>query len=288
MTAIAGRTGSTLPAVSLLVCTYDQARELELVLAGLERQTWTDFDLWICDDGSGPETQAVISAARDRLRIPVTHVWHEHRGFRRAAILNAGLRRARGRLIVFIDGDCIPHRHFLRDHAEAWEPGRFLAGRRVNLGAGVSRQLTPSDIRNGMLDRPRAALIASAISGGTRNLHRAFRLGSPLLRRLLRRERPAGILGSNFSVARADLERVNGYDEAFEGYGHEDTELEIRLTRLGLRSRALRSVALQFHLWHPKRFTAIPNAARMEEALRSDRLRCERGLADSRLAPRDS
>lgn len=269
------------PAVSLLVCTYEQPRELALALAGLERQTWRDWDLWICDDGSGRDTTGVVEElwAGGRLPVPIHHVRHEHRGFRRASILNAALRRASGRLIVFMDGDCIPHHEFLRDHVESWEPGRYLAGRRVNLGEALSRSLTVEDVRQGFFDRPRWRLLRSVLSGETRHGHRAARIGSPRIRRLLWRSGKAGLVGSNFSVARDDLVAINGFDEAFEGYGFEDTELELRLERRRLVPRALRSIALQFHLWHPRRMDATANAQRMALAVRSTRTRCTLGIA---------
>lgn len=267
------------PAASLLICTYDQARELELSLAGVARQRATDFDVWICDDGSGLPTRRVVEAYSATAAVPVHHVWQEHRGFRRASILNAALRQATGRLLIFMDGDCIPHRYFVSDHLASWRPGVYLAGRRVNLGEAISGRLRVTDIQRGVFDRPAARLLWSSLSGGTRHWHRTIRIGPAWLRRLLGRAGTAGIVGSNFSLAREDMLAVNGYDEAFEGYGHEDTELELRLAALGLRSLALRSVALQFHLWHPRRVTAIPNAERMRRAsTRSDRVRCARGI----------
>ncbi len=266
------------PAVSVLVCTYEQPRELALVLAGLANQSWTDFDCWVCDDGSGPATAAVIDAARDRFAVPFHHVRHGHRGFRRAAVLNLGLRQARGRHVVFLDGDCVPHRDFVRDHAEQAAPGTYLIGRRVNLGPGLSARLTEEDVRRGWFDRPRAALLWSALTGGTRGLRRAIRIRSPRLRRAITPGAGRGLMGSNFSVARDDLWAVNGYDEGFEGYGHEDTELELRLRRLGLRPVYLKGLALQFHLWHPPRANVAANVARKTAAESVTAVRCRDGL----------
>jgi glycosyltransferase involved in cell wall biosynthesis len=262
----------------VLICTYEQPRELALALAGFERQSRPDFEMVICDDGSGPATAEVIAEAQRRAPVPLRHVRHEHQGFRRAAILNAGLRGARGRLVIFVDGDCIPDRHFVRDHVEAWSPGTYLTGRRVDLGEGLSQRLTPDQVRAGFFDRALLRLAASALAGGTRHYHRALRIGPPWLRRLARPGPRPGIQGSNFSVAREDMVTINGYDEAFEGYGHEDTELEIRLRCLGLRATPLKHIALQYHLWHPRRFTAPANVERMARALQVDRMRCARGM----------
>ena len=41
--------------------------------------------------------------------------------------------------------------------------------------------------------------------------------------------------GYLFGVARADFERVNGYDMRYEGWGEEDVDIAVRLGRIGLR-----------------------------------------------------
>src|SRR5919112_1001634 len=47
--------------LSVVVTTYNNPRGLELVFAGLQRQSRQDFELLIADDGSGPETATLIS-----------------------------------------------------------------------------------------------------------------------------------------------------------------------------------------------------------------------------------
>src|SRR6476661_9030543 len=47
--------GSDAPAISLVVAVHQRPALLELVLASLEVQTFTDFEVLIADDGSGSE-----------------------------------------------------------------------------------------------------------------------------------------------------------------------------------------------------------------------------------------
>lgn len=266
------------PAASLMVSTHEQPRQLHLVLTGLSRQSLRDFEIWVCDDGSGPETRAVVEDFRRRGPMQVTHVWQPHDGFRKSRILNQGIRDSTAPLVVFLDGDCVPHQDFIRDHVREWEAGTYLTGRRVELGRDFSAALTPDDVARGRLDRPGLGLWWSALAGGTRWVHRSVRLSSLPVRRLLGRRAPRGLMGSNWSVARADLITVNGYDEAFEGYGYEDVELEVRLRRAGLRPKPLRWLGLQFHLWHEKRADTAHNRNRYLTALASTAVRCEQGL----------
>jgi hypothetical protein len=49
--------------------------------------------------------------------------------------------------------------------------------------------------------------------------------------------------------------RINGFNNAFEGWGYEDSELEARLVAAGVKSKALRGRGALFHLHHPVNFT---------------------------------
>jgi glycosyltransferase involved in cell wall biosynthesis len=267
-----------MPRASLFLSTYEAPGPLALVCAGLERQSERDLEVLVCDDGSGPETGRVIEEFRARAAFPVFHLRQEHRGFRKCRILNEAARKAAGSVLIFLDGDCVPHRHFVRDHLEQQEAGRYLAGRRVELGERLSAWLTPERVRAGFFDRPRWPLLSSALRGESQAVNRSFRVSSARLRRLFRMDRVVDLKGCNYSVARVSLEAINGFDEEYEGYGREDTDVELRLRNLGLAIKSLKGVALQFHLWHPRREFTPANEERLAELARSGRIRCRLGL----------
>ena len=254
-------------------------RHLELVCAALERQSEKDFEVLFCDDGSGDETRRIIEEFKALSGIPVRHVWQEHQGFRKCRILNQAAREAQGQIYIFLDGDCVPHRHFIRDHLELQESGRYLAGRRVELGRALSEKLTPRLIRKGYFDWPHPSLVASALRGDTEFFNRSIRWPWAAVRTRLGMDRIADLKGCNYSIPREALEAINGFDEQYEGYGREDTDVELRLQNLGLRIKSLKGVALQFHVWHPRREFTPGNDQRLEELKRSGRVRCEKGLA---------
>ena len=272
---------------SLLVSTYEMPEHLKLVAAALARQSATDFEIFFCDDGSSEPTRAVIEQFKAQSKIPVTHVWQEHRGFRKCKILNSAVRQAQGEVLIFLDGDCVPHREYVRDHLAEQEAGYYLAGRRVELGTTLSEKLTPERVTQGFFDWPHPELIRSAlIKGETEFLNRSFRIPSPLLRRAFKMNRVADLKGCNYSVPKSALVALNGFDEAYEGYGREDTDIEIRLQHFGLKIKSLKGLALQFHVWHPRREFTPQNDQRLEELKKSGRIRCERGLEDLSKLPR--
>src|SRR5689334_12242567 len=102
--------------VSLIISTYNRPDALAKVLAGIELQTHSPGEILIADDGSADPTRNLIEKWRNELRVPVTHIWHPHEGFRKTIILNQAIRAAQGDYIVFLDGDCVPHARFIADH----------------------------------------------------------------------------------------------------------------------------------------------------------------------------
>ena len=89
----------------------------------------------------------------------------------------------------------------------------------------------------------------------------------------------------NLAVARRDLDRVDGFDASFNGWGLEDSDLAVRLIHAGVWRKDGRFATGVFHLWHPENDRAglAGNQARLDDVIRGDRVRALRGL--STLAP---
>lgn len=270
---------SSKPVATLILATYEMPKHLELVLAGIERQSTKNFEIIICDDGSGAETKILIEKFKKVSPVPVTHLWQEHQGFRKCRILNQAIRNSQGNVLIFLDGDCIPHRHFIADHLNHQADGYYLAGRRMDLGPHLSHLLTPQKIRIGFFDFPRFSLIQSVLKKETTHLNRSIRVPWNWLRTLLRMNRIVDLKGCNFSVSKTAMESINGFDEEYEGYGREDTDVELRLKNNGLKIKSLKGLALQFHVWHPRREFTVANDKRLEEVEITKRIRCARGLS---------
>jgi glycosyltransferase involved in cell wall biosynthesis len=275
------------PSLSLVIAVYDKAEDLRFVLAGCARQSFTDFEVIIADDGSGPDVKHVISEAQQSYTFPIIHLWHEDRGWRKNTMLNNGIRAARGEHIVFIDGDCIPGRHFLLDHWNEREPGKLLLGRRVETSERWSKMLTIERIRNGDFERFSWSDFADLIKRNSLRIEDGVRLTSPLLRRLLLRN-VRGMLGSNFSAAKNDLEAVNGFDELYDGPGcGEDSDIQFRLSLIGITGKSLRNLAIQYHIYHPPTKTSQACWDRFQMVKISREPRCEVGLKTTKKARLD-
>ena len=233
------------PALSLVVAVYRHPEFLERVFASLGNQTFTDFEVAIADDGSGPEIERVVRAWQGRFRRPILHVRHEDEGFRKTLIVNRAVAAASGGYVVFIDGDCILHHRFLERHHRRRRPRQVLSGRRVMLDAVLTRRLTLEDVATRRIEKP-SFWRGHVRPGEWRNgIYLPFLYGA-------RGGFSAHyeILGSNFSLFRGDLLEVNGYDERITGRGMEDVNLKRRLLNAGMVVRCISQEALQYHCHH--------------------------------------
>lgn len=256
--------------VSVIISTYNHQRPLELSLAGFARQSRMPGELLVADDGSGPDTVALVRRLLPQLACRTRHVWHEDRGFRKNAILNRALAAATGDYIILTDADCVPHRRFVEDHAALAERGFWVQGRRSYLDDVASRSLAPGQ---------RVPSMRLLLAGRLRGMAKAFRLPLPVIRRNMGQR---GIIGCNMAVWRNDLLAVNGWDEAYEGWGiGEDSDLGSRLYHLGRARKFVYGRAIQYHLEHPilSRDQLPKNEARFRETLRLRKVRCEQGVS---------
>ena len=234
--------------VSVIVTTYNSPRALGLVLAGLSRQTYAPYEVIIADDGSGPETRAVIDAWAPRWPFgPLRHVWQPDEGFRKCTILNRAIAAARGTYLMFFDGDCVAPAHCLAAHVARAERNRFVCGGKVMLSARFTAALTEAAVLRGDLERFGRWWFEV---GRPRRL---FAGRIPLLRDLLDRnlKGPLSWRGENSSTFADHVRAVCGFDERFT-YGFEDADFGHRLRAAGIAPRSLRYTAPVYHLDHAR------------------------------------
>ena len=264
--------------ISVVVSTYNRPDALGACLRSLARQTDKNFEIVVADDGSGPVSREAIGAWKAKRGVPLTHVWQEDRGFRLAEIRNRAIAASAGEYLVFLDGDCIAPTGFVAAHRALAEPGCFVAGNRALL----SRNLTEQILANG-LEPERWSLASWALRRVRGDINRLPPLISlplgPLRKRLATEWE--GVRGGNFAFHRSDLERVDGFETAFVGWGLEDSDIVIRMIRAGVRRKDGRFATGVLHLWHPEadrsRFAA--NKTQLAELITSDRVRAVSGLS---------
>lgn len=264
--------------ISVIVSTYNREDALDAVLRALSRQTDRRFEIIVADDGSGLPTARVVQAWAARTPIPVRHVWHEDRGFRLADIRNRGILASTGAYVIFLDGDCIARPDFIAAHRRLAELGWFVTGTRILL----SQELTGSVLRDG-LEPERWALPHWVVRRARREVNRITPLLALPLGRLRRRlaSRWIGARGANMAFWRRDLERVDGFDTSFQGWGREDSDIFIRMIRAGVSRKDGRYATGVLHLWHREadRSALAQNDRQIDDVLAGDRITARVGLS---------
>lgn len=271
--------------ISVIVTTYNRSNLLEKCMAALEEQERLPDEVIIADDGSDPEHVEVIRKIALQSSLDVHHVRQEQRGFRAAANRNNGVRAASGDLLMFLDGDVVLFPKAVGAHAEASQGRYWTIGNVLRLTEEETERLTISLIRERRLDSfwpgpddpriERLEQIQRRLDARVRG--RWNRLSEYRMRRIR-------LSGSQTSIPRIAFERVNGWDENFEGWGWEDQDLALRLQLSGTRGRPVVSRARAYHQYHrpaerPKQGKSVNDA--LYARRRWWRYRATRGLHPS-------
>ena len=234
--------------ISVIISTYNHPKWLEKVLWGYEVQTYNNFEIVIADDGSGPDTKAVIDSFIENSELEIRHVWHEDVGYQKCQILNKAIVACSADYLLFTDGDCIPREDFVEQHVKKAEKGFFLSGGAIRLPMETSRYIEKEHIQNG------EAFDKNWLTeqGLEKKFFKNLKLSkNAVLTELLNMITPANASwnGGNASGWKEDILGVNGMDERME-YGGQDRELGERLFNAGIKSKQLRYSAILLHLEH--------------------------------------
>ncbi|HTN48350.1 MAG TPA: glycosyltransferase family 2 protein [Burkholderiaceae bacterium] len=263
--------------ISVVVTTYNRPDALRAVLMGFAAQRDRGFEILVADDGSGDDTRALVETFAAAAPVPVQHVWQEDRGFRAGAARNRATAIARGEYIVFVDGDCIPRPTFLARHRALAEPHWMVAGNRTLLGEAFTR--TALDSQLPLHDWSNAQWSAAHRRGDINRTLPLLQLPLGPLRKLAAK-RWQRVRTCNLGVWREDLRAVNGFDESFEGWGYEDSDLAVRLINAGVRRKEGAYATGVLHLWHREndRRAEGENWDRLQQRIRGHTTRATRGL----------
>lgn len=254
--------------ISVIVTTYNWKEALAITLESIKEQTLLPDEVIVADDGSNEETKALIEAYQLNYPTRLVHSWQEDTGFRLAASRNKAIAKAQGDYLIIVDGDLYLPTSFVASHASAAKEKCFVQGGRVLLGPVISKKIMGDGYK------------PHFFSGDIRNRHNM--LNSELLSKWFTKikNNDKSTRGCNFALWKKDAIAVNGYNEDFEGWGREDSEMVIRLLNSGLDRIYLKFKAVGYHIYHKENSRGMldKNDLIYKDAIEKRSQRCVNGL----------
>lgn len=190
-----------IPEFSVVITTDNQTNLLLNCLDALGRQRLArdQFEIIVVDDANLPETEAAVKQftrqiARSGGPLEIRYLGQPH--WRGpAASRNRGWRAARGRIIAFTDDDCLPQ-------------SDWLASALVSFRRGA--QVMVGQLRFTLPGNPT----------------------DPYLQSLF--VEPGELISANCFCRKSALERVGGFEEAFDFAWREDSDLQFKFLQAGI------------------------------------------------------
>lgn len=211
---------------SLIISIYRLQNELPLLLSAIAQQSQLPGEIIFAEDDISEETIRILEAGKRQYpQLRMKLVQHEDRGFRKAEIVNKAVTVADHEKLIFLDGDCLPHKHYVKSYADNLNISMLLNARPVYLPADLRAMFMDS---SGAYCQPGLFQVFSKAFSGAR-----YALYMPLLPL---RSRNSAMRGSSWACMRSEYLAVNGFDERFceAGYGYEDIDISHRLNRSGV------------------------------------------------------
>ena len=236
--------------VSIIISIYNRIDYLKLVLAGFEIQSFKNFEIILADDGSNENAVKEIKSLISKINFPIYHLWQEDNGFRKNRILNRAIQATNTDYLIIIDGDCIPHSEFVKEHFQNRREKTCLTGRRINMSQKITDTLNEERIKSGYLEKNIFKFMLDSIFGYSTEVEKGFYFKNEFLRKIFNKKY-RGLLGSNFSIHKNDILAINGFDERYEAPSvGEDSDIQFRLELNNVKIKSLNNIAIQYHLYH--------------------------------------
>lgn len=225
-----------MPKFSIIVGVYNQRATLPDLIRSLKAQTFRDFEVLFCDDGSDDGSQEYLLGAIDgETEIRMRYRRQDHDGMRLAKNLNQGVRLAAGEYCLFVMADSMLETDYLEILAQYVQPNRIVCGTRIQLDT-VGGKLQGVDIdwrvKKGVVPEFPSAIISM-----------------PWL----------CLTGNGLTIPTEGLRWLGGMNEQLEGYGGEDNEIVARFFYAGFLCWSVPDLRL-YHHWHKSKESNAKNS----------------------------
>jgi glycosyltransferase involved in cell wall biosynthesis len=231
--------------VSLIVTTYNSPDRLEVTLCSVLSQTVMPKEIIIADDGSTPNTAAIIQLCQSIFPVPIKHVWQSDKGFRLSLIRNKAIGQAEAPYIIQIDGDVVLEKHFIADHLHFRKAKHSIIASRMNYTTWMTNRILKT-----RKFRISGIALPFTFFPMLRNIRSKMLTNRAILK--FRNKDVRWAAGSNMSYWKEDAVSINGFDNDLVGWGYEDHDFTNRMKNQGIATITIKHSCIQGHLRHVK------------------------------------
>lgn len=236
--------------ISIIISVYKNIKALDIILKALENQTLKVDEIIISEDGNFDKMKEFIDSLKQD---NIIHLSCEDIGWRKNIALNKAIVKASGDYLIFIDGDVVPHKDFIKGHISLSEKNKVCCGKRSELGQKYSELIYDKKMQIDQISDNYLKLIIPLHKDKVH--HYEDGIYSKFLNKITSNRYVRHIIGCNFSCYKEDILKINGFNEDYihpaEG---EDVDITWRFRGLGIEMKSCRYVANVYHLWHKKGF----------------------------------
>ncbi|MFH5831979.1 glycosyltransferase [Halalkalibaculum sp. DA384] len=206
---------------SIIIPVYNRPREIRELLDSLTRQTYTQFEVIVVDDGSSDRCGEIAQSFSDQLTL--AYYWKENEG--PGPTRNFGARHSSSEFLIFFDSDCIIPDHYMEI------VNRFLEQHKVDAYGGPDRAADSfTHLQKAINYSMTSLLTTGGIRGGSNRMDHFY---------------PRSF---NMGISRTAFNKVNGFSSMRFG---EDIDLSLRLKAHNMRSVLIKEA----YVFHKRRTT---------------------------------
>lgn len=261
-----------MPKLTVIISYYKSLDNLKIILQALENQSCLDFEVIVSEDDNNIQTLNYIKSIKSSFKFAILHLNQTHdEGFKKAVMLNRSIVNSKSEKIAFIDGDCVPHKYFVKQYIDSIDSKSFCVGRSVVLDKKTTEILKATQ-------NLKLLNFFKLLFSKTSELKNGIYF--PYFQLSLKTK---GLLGRNWGCHRKNLLDINGFDEDYKYAGiSEDTDVEWRLISNGIYPKSVKNKAIVYHLYHSRWYSdenERTNYKLMEQKIVQNQIKCNNGIA---------
>lgn len=233
--------------LSVIISYYKAIDNLKVILNALNQQSNKNFEVILSEDDYNEETKKFLLSINDSYYFPITHVFQQvDDGFRKNEMLNKSIIASKTEKLVFIDGDCVPHKHFVKNYSNSFTEGYILEGRAVMLDNETTQYV------KGMQSLKKMSFLNLLFTSSSKIKEGIYFPLFPLSLKMKGR----GLVGRNWGIYKKHLIEINGFDMDYVHAGvGEDVDIEWRLKANGIKTKSMKNKSIVYHLFHKKGYS---------------------------------